>query len=193
MHQVPVAVETAFLITRPGIEHRPVGQHGPALVRQIVEIAVAFQAVAVFDGGIGFLPIFFVVVRGLGEMRHDILGPVIGLGVKKVEGVLRRGKMAVHAVRHEALAVIDVGGGPPGVVGKFDFVAGGTKLRGGGAHHGVVGEAEQGEGHDNPKDDIKNRLEKFFHGTPREKRVEGQKRSYYIVRTMRNIKQMAQI
>ena len=43
----------------------------------------------------------------------------------------------------------------------------GAELRGGGAHHGVIGEAEEGKSHDNPYDDIENRLEKFSHGNPR--------------------------
>ena len=101
-------------------------------------------------------------------MRQHVFGAVIGLGVKEIEGIMRRGEMAVHAVRHEPLAVIDVGRSPPGVIGEIDLVAGRAKLWCRGAHHGVVGKAEKGEGHDNPKDDIKNRLENSFHGTPRE-------------------------
>ena len=57
-------------------------------------------------------------------------------------------------------------GGSPGFVSRLNFVTTGAELRGGGAHHGVIGEAEEGKGHDNPKKDIENRLEKFSHGNP---------------------------
>ena len=109
VHQVPVAFKTAFLISRPGVEHRPVGQHGAPFIGEIDDVAVAFQALVVFDGSVGLFPILFMIVRGLGEVSHDILDAMQGLGVEKIEGVLRRRQMAVHAVRHETLAVIGVG------------------------------------------------------------------------------------
>jgi hypothetical protein len=168
VHQIPVAFKTAFLISRPGIKHRPVGQHGSPLVREIIDVAVAFQALFVFYGGVSLFPVFFMVVRGHGEVGQDVLDAMEGLGIEEVEGVLRRGQMAVHAVCHETLAVVGVGGGPPGVVGKSDLVTGGAKLRGGSPHHGVIGEAEEGESQENSHHDIEDWLEKFPHGSPGE-------------------------
>lgn len=73
--------------------------------------------------------------------------------------------MAIHAVGDKSLCIVHMSGGLPGVVGKFDLVAGGTKLGGGCADHGVVGETEQWKS-DNYTDDYENgRLDELFHGS----------------------------
>ena len=64
-------------------------------------------------------------------------------GVKEVEGVVRGREVTIHAVRHESLGVVHMGGGLPGAVGELDFVTGSTESRRRGAHHGVVGNAEK--------------------------------------------------
>jgi len=51
--------------------------------------------------------------------------------------------MAIHAVGHKALGIVDVGGGFPGIIGSLDFVAGRAKFRGGCANHGIITHAEQ--------------------------------------------------
>ena len=78
-------------------------------------------------------------------MFHHVLGAVVGFGKKEVESLVGRRKMAVHAVGHESLGVVDMGGGSPGNHRRFDLMAQGAKIRSGGAYHGIVGHAEQGE------------------------------------------------
>ena len=90
MHQVPMAFKTAFLISRPGIDHRPVGQHGAPLIGQIDDVAVAFQTLVVFDGGVGPFPVLLMIVRGHGKVGHDVFDAMEGLGVEELKGVLRR-------------------------------------------------------------------------------------------------------
>ena len=46
-------------------------------------------------------------------------------------------------------------------------MAGSAELRGGSPHHGIVGEAEQGEGQENSHHDIESWLEESSHGSPR--------------------------
>ena len=70
--------------------------------------------------------------------------------------------MAIHAIGHETLGIIDMAGRFPGVVSELNFMAGRTESGGRGSDHGVVGDAEQGQGNedaDNNKDD---RLDRSF-------------------------------
>ena len=125
-------------------------------------------ALFVVKTGIGLLPGLFVVVFSPHEVDDDILDAVRRLGVEKVEGIMGSGKVAVHAVRHKTLGVIDMGGRFPGVISELDFVAGGTELRGGGADHGKVGHAEEWKGNDNADGDENNPLDVSFHIHPRQ-------------------------
>ena len=158
-----MAVDAFLFVARTGVYHRPVGQHGAPLGGHVQQVAMAFLALAVVETGVGILAGFRPVVFTLEKMHRHVLDPVIGRGEKEVEGVLGRRQVAVHAVHHHTGGIVGVGGRPPGHDGRFDLVAGGTELRCGGAHHGVVAHAEQGKGqqnaqkHEGPADDI------FFH------------------------------
>jgi len=166
MDQVSVTMKAALLIAGSGVDYGAVGQHGSPLVGHMDNVEVAFQALVILNVRIGCLTIFLTVIFGEEEMLHKIFGPVIGLGIKEVKSVMGSRQVAIHAVRHKALGIVDMRGGSPGFVSRLNFVTTGAELRGGGAHHGVIGEAEEGKGHDNPKKDIENRLEKFSHGNP---------------------------
>jgi hypothetical protein len=143
-----MAIHTPFLVSRPGIDHITVGQHGAALVRDVEKIAVAFLTLLVFERGVSFLPLLFVVILFQEEMHYHVFGAVKGLGVEKINGVLGSRQMAVHAVCHETLLVVRMTGSLPGIVGKLDFMAAGTELGRRCAGHGVVREAEKRESND---------------------------------------------
>ena len=149
MHEILVAVRATLLIAGPGIQHLAMGQHAALLVRQIQQVAVALQALVVFDvpGGLG--PAFRVIVVGLvlDEMGHDILEAVQRLGEEKVKGIVGRGQVAVHAVGHHAPGIVGVRGRAPGIVGVLYLVAGSTKKRCRGPYHGIIGETEKREGY----------------------------------------------
>ncbi len=57
--------------------------------------------------------------------------------------------MAIHAVSHKSLGIVDVGGGFPGVVGELNLMAGCAELGRGCPDHGIIGHAENREGNDN--------------------------------------------
>jgi len=162
--QVFVTVHAFLLIAWPGIHYITVGQHGATFVRNVEEISMAFLALVILERGIGLLSLFFVIVLFLKEMNEYIFCTVPGLGIEKVKGIVRSRKMAVHAISHETLSVINVSGCFPGVVGKLDLMAGGTELRSGGADHGVIREAEKRKGDDDANDNENGGFEKFFHG-----------------------------
>jgi len=103
---------------------------------------MAFLALVIPKRSIGFLPLFLVVILTLEKMDEDVLGAMKGFGIEKVKGVVRSRQMAIHAVGHKSLFIIHMSGGLPGIVGKLNLVAGGTKLGRSCADHGVVGEAE---------------------------------------------------
>ncbi len=153
MNQVIVAVDTLFLISRTGVEHGAVGQHGPAFVGHGQEVAMAFLALGIVEGRVGGLPVFLAIVFLAGKMLDHVFEAVNGLGEKEVEGFVRRGQMAVHAVGYESLRVVHMGGRPPGHHRRFDFMAGGAEFGGGCSHHGVVRHAEQGKCDHDPHTD----------------------------------------
>jgi hypothetical protein len=103
-----------------------------------------------------------MVVIFFDEMDQDVFDAVSGLGIEKIKGVMGGWEVTVHTVRHKPLGIVHVGGGLPCVVGETDLVAGGAKLRGGGADHGVIGDAEDREGQDKADADIDDRLEESF-------------------------------
>jgi len=96
-------------------------------------------------------------------MLNNILGAMIGFGKKEIECLVRGRQVAVHAVGHESLGIVDMGGRSPGNHGRFDLMAQGTKIRSGGAHHGIVGHAEQGESDYKTKQNERRPYEVFFH------------------------------
>jgi hypothetical protein len=60
--------------------------------------------------------------------------------------VVNQVPVAVHAVGHNPMGIVNMGGRPPGHHRRFDFMAGRAEFRGGCPYHGVVGHAEQGKG-----------------------------------------------
>ena len=153
MNQGTMAVYTFFFIARPRVDDGSVGQHGAALVRNIKQIAVAFHALLIFKRGISRFAIFFPIVFILCKVNDDVFNAVESLLVEKIEGVVGGRQMAVHAVGHKALGVIDMGGGFPGVVGGLDLVAGSAKFRRRRADHGVITHAEQWKSDENTDHD----------------------------------------
>ena len=131
-----------LLVTWPSVDHVTVSKHSATFVWNVEEIAMAFLTLVILERGIGLLPLFFVVILALEKMDEDVLGTVKSLGIEKVNGVVGSGQMAIHAVGHKALFVVHMSGCLPGVVGKLNLVAGGTKLGRGCADHGVVGETK---------------------------------------------------
>ena len=119
---------------------------------------MALQALVILDGGVGLLLVFFPIELAPQKMGHNVFDPMEGLGIEEVPGILGRGQVAIHTIGHKTHLIIGMLGGPPGVIGKFDFMARGAKMRGGGAHHGVIGEAEKGEGYDNAENYQESRL-----------------------------------
>ena len=142
VNQVLMTIYAFLLITRPGIDHVTVSKHSTAFVWNVKEITMAFQALVILKGGIGFTSLFFVVILALEKVEEHVLGTVPGLGIEEVKGVVWSRKMAIHAVGHKALSIVVMSGGLPGVVGKLNLVAAGTELGCGCANHGVVGETE---------------------------------------------------
>jgi hypothetical protein len=159
-----MTIYALLLITRPGIDHVAVGKHSTTFVWNVKEIAMAFLTLVIFERGIGFLPLFLMVILALEKMDEHVLGTVPGFGIEKVKGVVRSRQMAIHTVRNESLCIVHMSGGLPGVVGKLNLVAGGTELGRGCAHHGVVGETEQWKGDNYTNDDENGGLDELFHG-----------------------------
>ena len=166
VNQISVAIHTSLFVTRPGIDYITVGEHGAALIGDMKQIAVALLALVVLEGGICLLPIPLMVIGVLGKVNDYVLDAVEGLGVEEINGVLGSGQMTVHAVRHKTLLVIYMAGGFPTIIGKPDFMAGGTKLGCCGADHGVIGETEEGKGDYDPKANEDGWLDKPFHFPP---------------------------
>jgi hypothetical protein len=89
VNKVSVAVYTLFGIAGPGINDRSVSQHGPPIVRDIQKIAMALLALLILEGSIGLFTVFFMIVGLLGEMNEYVLHAMHGLGIEKVEGIVR--------------------------------------------------------------------------------------------------------
>jgi len=139
------------------------GQHCAPLIRNVKNIPVAFLALLIFEGSIGRHAVFFVVVFPPEEMDDDVLDPMKGLGIEKIERVMGRREVAIHTIRHKTLGVVDVGGCFPGVVGEADFMTGGTELRRGCPNHGIVRDTEDGKGDDEADADENSRLNELLY------------------------------
>jgi hypothetical protein len=98
MYQIIMTIDTFFLISRFGIQHRTVGQHGTALIWHVEQIAVAFLALPVIKSGIGIIARFFPVVFTRKEMYRHVLDAMVSLCKEKVEGVLGGWQVAIHAI-----------------------------------------------------------------------------------------------
>ena len=168
MNQVVMAVHAFFFVARTGIDHRPVCQHGTSLARHGEQISMALLALGVVKGVVGRLPVFFAIVFFYQEMLNHVLGAVIGFGKEEVESLVRSRQVTIHAVGHESLSIVDMGGGSPGNHCRFDLMARGTKIGSGGAHHGIVGHAEQRKSDDNTQENESHPYEVFFHGVASE-------------------------
>ena len=129
MNQRAMTVHAFLFIARPRVYDSSVSQHGAALIRDVKQIAVALHALFILKRSIGRFAIFFAIVFAQHEVNEYVFNAVQCLLIEKIKGVVRGRQMAVHAVGHKALAIIDMGGGFPGVVGGLDFVTAGTKLR----------------------------------------------------------------
>ena len=99
-------------------------------------------------------------------MNDDVFNAMGGLGIKKVESVMGRGKMAIHTIGHKSLGIVYMGGGLPRVIGKLNFVARCAKLGCGGTHHSIVGNAKEGESDDNADNNEYKPFEVGFHEYP---------------------------
>ena len=126
---------------------------------------MAFLALVILKGGIGFTSLFFVVILALEKVEEDVLGTVPGFGIEEVKGVVWRRQMAIHAVGHKSLGIVHMSGGLPGVVGELNLVAAGTEFGCGCANHGVVGETEQWKRDNYTDDDENGGLDELFHGS----------------------------
>lgn len=71
--------------------------------------------------------------------------------------------MAIHAVRHKSLRIVDMCRSLPGVVSELDLMARGTKAWRRGADHGVVGHAEQRKCDENAENNKDNSCKILFH------------------------------
>jgi len=102
-----VTIDALFFITGPGIEYRPVGQHGPPFVRDVEDISMAFLALIVFERRISLLAILFMIVFIQNkDVYEQIFDAVPCFGVKEIKGVMGGREMTVHTVCHKSLGII---------------------------------------------------------------------------------------
>ena len=103
-----MAINATFFITRAGIYHIPMSQHGTPFVWYVKKVSMAFQALFIFEGSVGPSPGFLVVVLPSKEMHYDILNSVGCLCVEKIKRIMGRGQMAIHAVGYKTLPIVNV-------------------------------------------------------------------------------------
>ena len=132
-------------------------QHGTPFIGNIQNVPMALLTLLVLKGCIRRLPILLPIIRLPREVNHDILDAMGRLGKKEIEGIMGSGEMAVHAVGDKALGIVDMGGHFPCLISRFNLVAGGAESGCRSPDHGIIGDAEQGEGDDDSDADEKNR------------------------------------
>jgi hypothetical protein len=154
-----------LLVAGPSIDHVTVRKHGTTFVWNIEEVTMAFLALVIFERGIGPLPLFFVVILALKKVDKNVFSAMPGFGIEEIKGVMRSRQMAIHAVGHKSLFIVNMSRGLPSVVGKLNLVAAGTELGRGCAHHGVVGETEQWKGDNYTNGDENGGFDELFHGS----------------------------
>ena len=93
-----MTIDAFFFVSRSGIQHRAVGQHGTAFIWHAQQIAMAFLALSVIESSVGIIARFFLVIVTTNKMYHHVLNAVVGFGKEKVEGILGGGQVAVHAI-----------------------------------------------------------------------------------------------
>jgi len=142
MNQWAMAIHTFFLIARSRVDHGSMSQHCASFIRYIQQVSMALQALLVFKRRIGSFAVFGLIVFTLNEMNKDIFNTMKSLLVEKIKGVVGGRQMAIHAIGHKTLGVVNMGGGLPAVVGGLNLVATCTKLGRRSSHHGVVADAE---------------------------------------------------
>jgi len=152
-----MAIHTPFFISGSRIENIPMRQHGSPFIWNVQNVPMALLTLLILEGCIRRLPILPPIIRFPREVNHHILDAVGRLGKKEIEGIMGSGKMTVHAVSHKALGIVDMGGHLPRLIGRFNLVAGGAESGCRGPDHGVVRDAEQGEGDDDSDADEKDR------------------------------------
>jgi hypothetical protein len=109
MNKIFMAIYASLFISWSSVHHSPMGQHGTPFIRDIQEIAMAFLALIILEGGISLLAIFIMIVFFLGKMDDDIFNAVRGLGIEEFIGVIGSRKMTIHTVCHKSLCIINVG------------------------------------------------------------------------------------
>jgi hypothetical protein len=129
MHKFPVAVSAFFFITFSGVNQGAMSQHCASFVWQVKQVAVTLHALCVLDVFIGVLAILFTIVFIKKNMCHDIFEPMVGLGVEKVESVMRCWKVTIHTVGNDPVFIESMTGCLPCSVGKLNFMTHGTELR----------------------------------------------------------------
>jgi hypothetical protein len=70
---------------------------------------MAFLALVVGEGGVCLLPLLLVIILLLKEVDENVLGAMKSLSVEELKGILGSWQMAVHAVSHKTLLVVNVG------------------------------------------------------------------------------------
>ncbi len=121
---------------------------------------MTFSALLVIDILIYCLPVLGIIVRAWfhSEVNNDVFEAVIGLGIEKFEGILRGWEMTVHAISYKSFGIVYMGRGLPGIIGVFDFMAGGTKFWCRCTNHGIVAHAKKRESQNGPQADENNIL-----------------------------------
>jgi hypothetical protein len=84
---------------------------------------VTFQALIIFQARIGRLPVLIMVVLILQKMHGDIFNTMNRLAEKKVDGIVRHGQVAIHAIRDKSLCIVDMGRSFPGIISKLNLMA----------------------------------------------------------------------
>lgn len=154
MNQIPVAIKTLLLITLARVDYSPMSKHGTSLSGYKKDVAMTLQTLIILYGKISPFSGFFPAI-GIGafhEVDDYIFGTMQGFCVEEFYDVMRCRQMTVHAVGHKSLAVVNMGGHLPGVVGRLYFMAACAKSGSRCANHGVVSHRKEGKAQDDPEE-----------------------------------------
>ena len=124
---------------------------------------MALQTLFVLEGCVSYFPGLLMVELSSYQMNDDIFNAVRCFCVEKIECVMRCGQVTIHTVSYKPLPIVDVCRSLPSVIRELNFVARGTKLGCGGAHHGVVKRTEKGKSYDDTYGNKDRGLEIFWH------------------------------
>jgi len=110
MNQISMAIHTFLFVSRPGIQYRPMGQHGSPFIRDVKDISMAFLALVVLEKGVSLLAILFVIIFIQNkEVYKHIFDPVGSFCIEEIKSVMRGGEVTVHTVGHKSLRIICMG------------------------------------------------------------------------------------